>query len=430
MDFGKSVIEHLIEDDHVNLRGITATSPVFPTKSKIINQYQASQSLEPASEYSFARGLDCWGHNSQIKSVMLRVALLWYAPVVALLCLSGCASERADLSDTMILSPFASHGAPISTSNHVAVLSEEIACVSNSFESHIHCVDRINGYVTVFGGEGRGPGEFVTLSGIGRSRDGHVVAMDIRENRLTFFRPNGTLVSETRIPQGFSPTLLRDDRLYGFELVMPDFVAEFQPSYVPMEVDIFSGEVLWKRADLADAVDRECFNPAIGASSPVGGLIFQVCEYELAFFGHKNALTVTVVASPSYVETLPNERDLAAYIDDIIPIRSRAGPIPESEMDAIAAEFLEKPKEWLFKPTPFGFDNRNRLWVATTRDRDAFSYFDVWIDTTYVGAVRVEDRLMGFDIFDSTLVTLVERAPDEDGITERAIDWYDLGEID
>ena len=361
---------------------------------------------------------------------MLRVAFLWYVPVVTLLFFSGCASERADLSETIILSPLASHGAPISASNHVAILSEEIVCVINSYESHIHCVDRINGNVAVFGGEGRGPGEFASLSGIGRSRDGHVVAMDIGEDRLTFFRPNGTLVSETRLPQSFSPTELHGDRLYGFEFVMPDFEKEFEPSYVPMEVDILSGEVLWKRTGLADVVDRECFNPAIGASTPGGGLILQVCEYELAFFIDKDALTATVFASPSYVEALPNERDFAAFMDFIIPARTLARPIPESEMDAIAAGFLEKPKEWILKPDPFGFDDRNRLWVATTLDRDAFSYFDVWSDTTYVGAVRVQDRLLGFDIFDSTLVTLVERAPDEDGISERAIDWYDLGEID
>ena len=157
---------------------------------------------------------------------------------------------------------------------------------------------------------------------LGGSRDGHIVAMDIGEDRLTFFSPNGMLVSETRLPQSFSPTLLRGDRLYGFEFVMPDFEKEFEPSYVPMEVDIFSGEVLWKRTGLADIVDRECFNPAIGASTPGEGLVFQVCEYELALFVDRDALTATVLASPSYVEALPNERDLAAYMDDIIPLRA------------------------------------------------------------------------------------------------------------
>ncbi len=384
----------------------------------------------PASENSFSIGSCSWGLNSQVKSVALRDALLLYAPLVALLCLSGCTSERSDLSEPIALSPFASQGAPISTSNDVAIISEEIVCLSNSYEFRIHCVDRINGNATVIGGEGRGPGEFGAPPGIRRSRDGHVVAIDIREDRLTLFKPNGTLVSETRLPSGFSPTLLRGDRLFGFELVL-DFENEFQPSYVPMEVDVSSGEVLWKRADLAEAVDRECFNPAVGASTPDGGLVLQVCEYELAFFSHKDAPTVTVVASPSYVEALPNERDLAAHIDDMSEIQSIfERSFTESQMDALVAEFLEKPKEWLFKPGTFDFDNQNHLWVATTRDRDAFSYFDIWTDTTYVGAVRVKDRLMGFDIFESTLVTLVERAPDKDGVAERAVDWYDLGEVD
>ncbi len=386
--------------------------------------------LTPASKIDFANGSYDWGPNTRTGSVTLRVVLLLYAPVVALLCLSGCTSERSDLSETIALAPFASHGAPISTSNDVSILSEEVACVINSYEFHIHCVDRVNGNTTVIGGEGRGPGEFAAPPGIGRSRDGHVVAMDIWEDRLTFFSPNGTLVSETRLPQSFSPTSLRDDRLYGFELVMPDFETEFLPSYVPMEVDISSGEVLWKRTDLAEAVDRDCLNPAVGASTPDGGLVFQVCEYELAFFSHKDAPTVSVVASPSYVEALPNERDLAAHMDVMLSLRSLAGGITESEEDALEAEFLAKPKEWLLKPGTFDFDNQNRLWVATTRDRDAFSYFDIWTDTTYVGAVRVDDRLMGFDVFESTLVTLVERAPDEYDIAERAIDWYDLSEID
>jgi hypothetical protein len=182
------------------------------------------------SKNAFVRGSYNWGHDSQIKPIKFRVVLLLYAPVVALLCLSGCTSERADLSEIIVLSPFASHSAPISTTSHVAIISEEITCVSNPYEFRIRCVDRNSGNTTVIGGEGRGPGEFSALSGIERSSEGHVVAMDTRENRLTFFTPNGTLVSETRLPSGFSPTLLRGDRVFGFELVMPDFEKEFLPS--------------------------------------------------------------------------------------------------------------------------------------------------------------------------------------------------------
>ncbi len=366
---------------------------------------------------------------------MLKAGSLLRSPMVAVICLlaiTGCVSDGNNVPEIIPLSPFASSGASMSTTNHIAILSEEVACVTDSYESSIHCVDRVGGDIAIFGSEGEGPGEFKALSSIERGGDGHVAATDfgVGGGRLMFFGPDGILVSETRLPSGFQSTLLRGNDLFGFKLVMPDFVEEFEPSFVPMEVDASSGEVLWERTNLAEVVDRECLNPGLGASTPDGGLVFEVCEYELAFFDHRDAPTATVIASPSYVEALPNERDIATHVNSRIRLRSLAGPVSESEIDAIAAEFREKPKEWLLGPGAFRFDGQNRLWVSTTRDRDEFSYFDVWADTTYVGAVRVQDRLMGFDIFGSTLVTLVERAPGEDGVGERAIDWYNLREID
>lgn len=347
----------------------------------------------------------------------------------ALAATAGCAPDGADLPEVIALQPFASSGAPFSNSVDIAIVSEGVACVINSFESRIHCVDHGDG-VAVFGRDGEGPGEFERLTGIERGRAGLVVAMEFGD-RITFFTPDGTVVSETRLPGLFQPRLLRGDRLFGFKLAMLDALGDSDlPDYVPMVVDASSGEVLWERTDLADAVGRECFNGAVGASMPNGGLVFQVCGHELALFAHRDALTASVVASPSYVEALPNERDVSDHIDAVSGIGRRGGSMSASQVEAIVAEFREKPKEWLLKPITFGFDDQNRLWVATTRDRDAFSYFDIWTGTEYAGAVRVQDRLMGFDIYGSTLVTLVERTPDEDGIGEWAIDWYDLSNIE
>ncbi len=223
---------------------------------------------------------------------MLKIGLVLCSPVAAVFCLlavTGCASEGTDVLETIAFSPFASSGAPMSTTNHIAILSEEIVCVTDSYEACIHCMDRVEGTVTVFGGKGRGPGELEALSGIERGRAGHVAALDfgVGGGRLSLFSPDGNLMSETRMPSGFQLTLLRGGHLLGFELVTPtpaDFSEGlFQPSYVPQEVDASSGEVLWERTDLADAVDRECFNPAVGVSTPDGGLVFHVCEYELVF---------------------------------------------------------------------------------------------------------------------------------------------------
>ena len=346
--------------------------------------------------------------------------------VLLLAAAGGCTPEAANESGALALVPFASIDAPYSANAGIAIVSEAVACVINSFESHVHCVNRTDGGILLLGREGKGPGEFERLSNVERGRDGQVVAVG---QKVTFFKPDGSLESETRLPSLFQARSLLGDRLFGFQVVMPDFSAgKFQPGYVPMTVDANSGDVLWERTDVADAVGRECFNGAVSASMPTGGLVFQVCGHELAFFAHRDDSAATVVASPSYVEALPNERDVSAHLDDISGI-GRNADLPASEVEAIAAEFREKPKEWILKASPFGFDSRQRLWVATTRDRDAFSYFDVWDGTEYAGAVRVQDRLMGFDILSSTLVTLVERTPGEDGIGRRAIDWYDISKV-
>jgi len=118
---------------------------------------------------------------------------------------------------------------------------------------------------------------------------------------------------------------------------------------------------------------------------------------------------------PTYSAELPNERDVEAYLYDM----ARLGGVmslPQSAMEPYAMGFRERPKRWFHGFRTFAYDGRGRLWVATTRDRDTFSYFEVWVGTEYAGAVRIRDRLVGYDILGSTLVALVERQPDQNGM--------------
>ena len=75
------------------------------------------------------------------------------------------------------------------------------------------------------------------------------------------------------------------------------------------------------------------------------------------------------------------------------------------------------------------YDDHGRLWVATERDRARYSYLDRYLGTEYIGSVRVRDRLLGYDVYGSTLATVVEREPDADGIGWREVDWYDIGRL-
>ena len=60
------------------------------------------------------------------------------------------------------------------------------------------------------------------------------------------------------------------------------------------------------------------------------------------------------------------------------------------------------------------------------------SFIDVYDGVEFVGTVEVRDRMVDFDLFEGTLAVLVERqvGPDDsDGVPDRGIDWYDLGEF-
>lgn len=359
----------------------------------------------------------------------MRTPLSATVAIVTLATTAACAPDATRTPEVIELQPFASSAAPLTATFEIALVSEEAACVINSYESRIHCVDRSDGGVTCFGREGEGPGEFGGLADLERGPGGQVVALDNGSARMTFFELDGTVVSETPLPPLFQPSQLRGDRLFGVKVGLPDFASgETEPTFVPMVIDADTGEVLWERTDLADAVGRECFSGAVGTSTPRGGLVFEVCGNELAFLAGRDAPSAAVVASPSYVETLPNDRDVSEEMELFTGLGRNQG-MSDSAIAAVVAEFREKPKDWILKRDAFGFDHQDRLWVATTRDHDTFSYFDIWTGTVYVGAVRVRDRLMSFDIFGSTLVTLVERTPGADGIGELAIDWYDIGEV-
>ena len=331
------------------------------------------------------------------------------------------------------LESYGSSAAPLSANDDIALVSAGVACVIDSYDSRIHCSERSDRSIGVFGIEGEGPGEFRGLTGIERGPDGMLAAIEFSPSQLTLFEPDGTLVSEMRLPPLFQGNFLHGDRLFGMRMALLDFGrADDVPDYVPMEAAIsMREEVLWERLDLAEAAGRDCLNGAIGIPTPSDGLVFQACGHELAFFDHRDAQTATVVASPAYVEALPNERDVDAYLDGVasIGLARGAGLSPE-QREAYAEEFQQKPKEWFLKPSTFNFDAEGRLWVATTRDRDEFSYFDVWIDTEYAGSVQIRDRLMGYDIMGSTLVALVERTPDRSGIAQQAIDWYDIRSVE
>jgi len=350
-------------------------------------------------------------------------------PIIAALlvvAIGGCAAGDDDGEGPDVrLSPFASTAAPLSVHDEVALADENTACVINSYDSRLRCSDPTGSTVGVFGRQGDGPGEFRSLAFIRRGPNGTVGVFDLELARLTVFTPVGMRVAETRLPPGFVPGGPFGTRLLGQLFTLP------AGDMVPVELDATTGEILWQRDDLDGLAETECGELIAELPSHGGGWVFRACQSEIVFLTDRDAGHATIVRAPTYVEELPNERDVEWYREAMAGMSGGAGnSLPSSAWEPYLAEFRATPKRWFLRSRPMAYDSQDRLWVGTTRDRDAFSYLDVYLGTDYLGTVRIRDRLMGYDILGSTMAALVERQPDRDGIARRAIDWYRIDGLD
>ena len=363
----------------------------------------------------------------------MRAGLTLAATVVGALSqvvLLGCAPSPGGPSGPT-LHLLASVDVPLSASQDVALVREDTGCLVESYANRVHCVRWDGRMAGVFGREGEGPGEFSDLVMVARGPGGNVAVADMALGRLTVFSVDGAVLAETRLPRGFLSVQISDDGIVGSLL---DETSDSEstrgssvfPPTIPVELDVRTGEVLWSRKDMTDAASVDCLMLGEVAMSPTGGLVVRDCSRRgLAFFDDRDG-EGTVVGSPVHVEELPNERDVEAYLAGMARLGGGGeGAASAAWTDARSARFRATPKAWY--RGPFRFDGQGQTWVATSRDRDDYSYFEIWANARYVGTARVRDRLIGYDILGATLVALVERKPNRDGIAQRALDWYDIG---
>ena len=367
--------------------------------------------------------------------------------VPALLALTvACAQDDAPV-DESIFTPDAIGTAalPLSESHQVALLADErVACVVDSYETRVRCVDAEGAVVGVFGRVGEGPGEFGRSGSddlinidLVRGEAGTVGAYDKVLIRFTVFEPSGAYVSQVRAPYL--------DPLRSFGTVLSGVVWR---GWIPdslmvrYDVNVASGEVVREQASPSRPGDVEC-----GAREGIDGIpdradgwVFVACESRLIFVG--NAGNATVLQTPTYP---PDERDVAREEERLWTAQGRLGPAEMSRVlqmssDGTYRSVVERRMEdYRATPKPYDlgtehqlFDADNRYWIATQRDTHEWSYLDVYENAGFVRSVRVRDRLRAFDVLGSTLVVLVDRqvGPDDpDGVPDRALDWYDVGDL-
>ena len=324
---------------------------------------------------------------------------------------------------------------PLSQGGSIALLSDEnTACVIDSYEVQVRCFNRSGDVVGVFGREGEGPGEFGSLGRLVGGPDNTVGTVDHELRRFSVFEPSGVLVTEVALPDTaatMTPIRRFSTTIAGISLVI--HIEETQAGPRPVfnfalyEVDMASGEVSGERVPQVEA-EVECGSILYGFPNPVGGWVHVACEGHMVFVAPEGS--VGMLQAPTYTRELPNERDMEWWEEVVRPMRRVRGGSDLEERE----RFGNTPKNYHLVFGEQKFDDQGRLWIATQRDRDEFSYLDVYdpAEAAFVASVQISDRVRGFDLLGSTLVVVVERqlAPDDPvGIADRGVDWYDVSEV-
>ena len=355
--------------------------------------------------------------------------------VAALLAFAG-ACGQGDAAGDAIFTPevIGTVVLPLSESDRVALLADErTACAIDSYEGQIRCVDSEGAVVGVFGRKGEGPGEFGRPGNLARGEEGTVGVHDTEQGRFTVFEPSGAYVSEVRAPASyFVPLRSFGKVLSGVSLdVMVMLDGGTSGSLTTrFDVNVATGEVVQEEASPSGPWDVACGKVTYGIPDRAEGWVFLACEGHLIFVGGTG--DATVLRAPTYLAELPDERDVARREEMFMALNRRNDRPASESVDENLESYRATPKEYRLSTEHQLFDAANRYWIATQRDTHEWSYLDVYENAEYVGSVRVRDRIRGFDLLGSTLVVLVERevGPDDaDGIPDRALDWYDIGDL-
>lgn len=320
-----------------------------------------------------------------------------------------------------------SASAPLSANPNISLLTESVACVIDSYEIQVHCAHR-TGTVTTFGGRGDGPGEYRNPTNILRGPSESIGVLE--SQGLSLSDATGRFLRRIQLPGVvFRPA--RGDSMVltgtkvmgasggGWEFVRIDMSTGHVPSASPYPQE-------WPE-QCQDSPSSRSIQlalggmPSIGYVTPWGGVVFY-CHKHLAVSGNGGA-DLIAIATPSYVDELPNDRDMEDRIGIVEAVQQTAGITLELE------EFRQRPKNWWIGTQSPVYDDMGRTWIGTTRDRDESSFFDVFAgeEFEFLGSVRIRDRLVGYDVLGTTLAVLVERPLARgDVVARRGIDWYDI----
>lgn len=350
----------------------------------------------------------------------------WLGLALALVACGGEADSGAVIDPKLIAT---SQLVPFTDTRALTLLAPGYACMVDSYEMAVVCARPEWEDPEVFGREGSGPGEYDGIMGLVPLPDGRLAVIGLGTQRITILSADREVERTIPLDPSEMAAPLRGARDSLFALT----VIGLEQWFPQADSLRRRTRVLWFDADgdvtheqgilLPDTVPVGGAPLTPGAWSDEHGFVFLRTPYELVRFSPDGEYLGRFTPA-HYEPELPSERDVAKRFYDLSRMFGR--PPSAADMEA----YREKPKIGIrgigsIMATPDGL-----YWVGTSRDRDQWSYIDVYRGgTEYLGSVRVRDRALTFDVRDSTLAVLVERAElDSTGMRPYAIDWYGLAE--
>ena len=195
------------------------------------------------------------------------------------------------------------------------------------------------------------------------------------------------------------------------------------------DIDFATGEIVLEEASPPGPWDVACGEVPWGLPRPGGGMVLRGLRGSSDLSGRRRP-------APRWCSPRPTSRSFRTNgtwkgAGKCSGALLAGRPVPQSVEEELE-DYRATPKKYFLSTGAQLVDDANRWWIATQRDTHEWSYLDVYENAEYLGSVKVRDRLRAFDLAGSTLVVLAERrvGPDDtDGIPDRALDWYDVGDL-
>lgn len=332
----------------------------------------------------------------------------------------GRAAPPADPADVRLDLIARSHPLPLTSSNRVAVVGPDVACIFDSYEVVIACGDREWTSFRTFGNEGRGPGELLAGS-IVPGRAGTLWFVDMRQRRLSQFTPDGAFLGSAPMPGAVLPVgRVTDEGWFGgHHPPQPGGHGVLQVAWTSVHRDTtYHQQFRVPEAALdADGILQGLIR------MPNGEAIVAVGSSRIAWFDSAGVY-LGVLRVPDLEPTTPTERELAEKAEDGRRFHRLIGrPVPPDLLDPFR-ERLIGPRAWAPPIETLAGDDSGRLWMLSRRPSDAGTYVEVFERDGHRGAIELPGLVRSITVAGALLVALVDMEPDEFGLGRKRLDWY------